>query len=110
VGGSITASYLFADDGKIGGWTISGDSLNNGSTYLKNDGSVTGASISGGSITVGDYFKVSTSACVEMSNSVGFFTMGSSNATNPYVSALNVAYTSNAISFRTGTTIGNPGS
>lgn len=89
--GNITTGYMSAI--YIQGGTISSSniSLNSGTVKLRNNGHV------------------------EFTNDTGFFTMGAAyggatETIHPYVSALNVARTTNAISFRSGTGIGDEGS
>lgn len=61
---------------------------------------ISGGSISGVSISIGSYFKVSSTGIAELTTSGGFMTMGTTS--HPYVSALNVAYGSGGIVFRSG--------
>ena len=116
-GATLSGKLSAGANSTIGNWKVTSGNLqsNNGSVVLNGaSGAISGSDISGGSIEIGDYFKVSTTGAVEMSGDVGFLTLGAksgSTALHPYVSALNVCKRdSGAISFRSGTTIGSPGS
>ena len=70
---------------------------------------ITTGTLSGCSIDIGSYFSVTQSGIAQLSNDTGYLTLGNSG-NHPYVSALNVAKTENAISFRTGTSATSIGS
>ena len=85
---------------KIAGWTFGTNSITNGNTTLSSSSENYGIStssieVTGGKLTVGKGFKVNSSGTCEISNSVGFISMGISNSNNknyhPYVSGLNIA-------------------
>jgi hypothetical protein len=72
-------------------------------------GSISSSTITGSSITCGTVFNLKTNGHFKYYNGVGFLTCGQASGTDhPWLSAVNVNY-SNGISFRDGTTWGNPG-
>lgn len=72
-------------------------------------GSISSSTITGSSITCGTVFNLKTNGHFKYYNGVGFLTCGQASGTDhPWLSAVNVNY-ANGISFRDGTTWGNPG-
>ena len=94
---------FYATSGSISG-SIVGSGINADNITA---GTLSGRAINGGSITINPYFSVSGTGVVQMSNSVGFLTMGTTN--HPWMSGINVSR-GNGVNFYSGTTQGNVGS
>ena len=111
---SANIDELSAD--KISGGTLNFNQINvsNLSADLISGGHISANLINSGtlkgcSISIGNYFSVSDKGIAQLSNNTGYISMGNTSY-HPYLSAINLAWTENAISFRSGTSINNIGS
>ena len=100
--------------GSIAGWNIDANSISktvNGKTTTLNSSTggiaTNNLTVTGGEINFNNgVFKVYNNGTIEMSRAdAGYFTLGPSRTKHPYVSALNVGYSSGGIAFTDGTSV-----
>lgn len=121
--GTVTINDAIITKATLSSCSISAAQIDSGTFDSARIPSLSAGKISGGTITSSDIHlnggtvKLCSTGRVEFSNNTGFFSMGPTSShsgaaacTHPYVSALNVAYSSSGISFRDSEGINSTGS